>query len=171
MSTPHSAKVWKGVRVCGCDWKHTSKILNYKANLIGNFGPLKPVTHLCVSLYVSKSARVATAGKAPQVFIDAKFQAFGVHIVCKVLDAMRKSLWVSLQSPMCIPLSSHPAIVYVDKFISHILKSILCNPVSHLHKQILTDAVVRVIVTISIAGEPLPRKPAHYKKARAPSLS
>ena len=60
--TPFCKSLEGCVCVCGCDWKHTSKILNYKANLIGNFGPLTPVTHLCVSLYVSKSARVATTG-------------------------------------------------------------------------------------------------------------
>ena len=68
MATVQLQHIYAPIRKClegyACDWKYTSKPL---ANLNGNFGPHTSITDLCVGLYVSLSARVATTGKGPHV--------------------------------------------------------------------------------------------------------
>ena len=51
--------------------------------------------------------------------------------------------------------------VNIDVLVSEFLEAIGSHVVSHVHKQLLIDAAVRVISAVDVARISLPHKPAH----------
>ena len=132
-----------------------------------------------VSLEVAQYAGVPPTCQLPVVLVDAKFEAELVDVVSQCRDPTGESFWVGLKfslwrsdttknfrslqtlTPSYSPLGIQPAVVNDDGVVAGIFVPAQHHHVRHLLKEVLADAELRVLVTVSVAPEPLPGQPAH----------